>query len=425
MLFLGLDAIKESIPNIQENPEIIDFISQFASHDTARVLVFILLGSAVTALVQSSRVAMALTLTLLYKEIISFDMAAALVLGENIGTTITANLAGLVANVHGKRAAFSHFLINVVGVLWVLIIFPYFINLIDWMYDPIQQIQSGGNGLLKGSSAEIKLALFHSLFNLINALLFFGLVPFVAAISSRIFPATSEEDNEFSLEYIRGMPFDTAELSLIECKNELITCSKRVHRMFLLVSDLISSTEKVQDGIILDELELIEKEIDQYESRIAIFLEEISKSDISRKASLEIRNMFSIVLDLERLSDIYYQIALNQNKKKKQKIWYSPDQRTNLLEIMSKVKEASDTMLANISLEGRFVELNGTDDKEKELNKLTKKLKKEHIKNTEKGKYSVESGHFYNTAFTLLERAGDHILKISQTIVSTSDELQY
>src|SRR5690554_1408978 len=200
LLFLGLDALKNAVPDLNQNPEVLDFLAKFGGYGILTTLFFVLIGSVVTVIVQSSSAAMALTLTLLFNDVITFEVAAALVLGENIGTTITANAAAMVANVHAKRAARAHFIFNLAGVFWMVLLFPYFLDLIDYMWQPAQNFLSKAIPDIGKSQSELKLSLFHTVFNLINTILMIGLIPYIAKVVVKLVPSKGLEDETFTLE---------------------------------------------------------------------------------------------------------------------------------------------------------------------------------------------------------------------------------
>src|SRR5690554_83237 len=202
LLFLGLDALKNSIPDLNQNPEVLNFLSEYAGRGIVTTLLFVLVGTLVTIIVQSSSAAMALTLTLLFNDIISYEIAAAMVLGENIGTTITANLAAMVANVHAKRAARAHFIFNLMGVLWMLAFFSYFLDLVDYLWQPLEKIFTTIIPEVRESQSELKLSLFHTVFNVINTALMVGFIPYIAKIVTLMVPSRGVEDEAYTLEYI-------------------------------------------------------------------------------------------------------------------------------------------------------------------------------------------------------------------------------
>ncbi|MEO0404943.1 MAG: Na/Pi symporter, partial [Bacteroidota bacterium] len=220
LLFMGLEALKDAVPDLKGNAAALEFLAAWTNHGVASTVLFVLVGTVVTLIVQSSSAAMALTLTLLSKDIITLDVAAAMVLGENIGTTITANLAAMIANVHAKRAARAHLIFNVFGVIWMIILFKPFLSMIQYMYEPFTAWIQGINPDLGKGENEIMLSLVHTSFNIINTFLLIWFVNFIAKVVVRLVKSKGD-DEVFSLDYIGGGLMGTPELSLLEAYKEV------------------------------------------------------------------------------------------------------------------------------------------------------------------------------------------------------------
>ena len=223
LLFMGLGALKDAVPDLAGNPEVLEFLGEWSNYGVASTILFVIVGTIVTLVVQSSSAAMALTLTLLYSKIIPFEVAAAMVLGENIGTTITANIAAMVANVHAKRAARAHLIFNMIGVIWMIAFFPVAIDLIKNLWDPFQRWIPG----LAGTEQEIELSIFHTLFNVINTLLLVWFVTPISKLVTKMVPSRTEDDEEYSLAYIGSGMMLTTEASLLEVRKELMEAIER------------------------------------------------------------------------------------------------------------------------------------------------------------------------------------------------------
>lgn len=238
LLFIGLQYLKESVPDIKSNPEIFNFLGEYINMGYLSLLIFLFVGTLLTIVIQSSSATMALTLVLCFNGLIPFEMAAAMVLGENIGTTITANLAALVANVSAKRAARAHLLFNTFGVIWILILFHPFINIINWLV-----IEMGAESpLTNPSSIPIALSLFHTIFNVANVLILAWFAPVIVKIVEKIVP-DKNTDEEFRLKYINVGTFSTSELSILQAQEEIRVYGERIINMFEFVKKLFE-TEK-------------------------------------------------------------------------------------------------------------------------------------------------------------------------------------
>ncbi|MBT6169760.1 MAG: Na/Pi cotransporter family protein, partial [Flavobacteriaceae bacterium] len=234
LLFMGLDALKGSVPNLKENAEFLSFLSNYANMGILSTLIFIGVGTILTLVVQSSSAAMALTLVMCYEGYIPFELAAAMVLGENIGTTITANLAALVGNVHAKRAARAHFIFNIFGVIWMIFALQFFIRVID-SYMMSNMDLSPLNSVGESISVPIGLSIFHTTFNVLNVIFLVWFVPLISRTVIRMQPSKGEIDEEFHLEHIGGGLMQTAELSVLEAKKEVIKFGEITTRLFNMI----------------------------------------------------------------------------------------------------------------------------------------------------------------------------------------------
>ena len=238
ILFIGLQFLKESVPGINGDSDALNFLSSFTDLGMVSTLIFVLVGTILTIIIQSSSATMALTLVMTYNGLIPFDLAAAMVLGENIGTTVTANLAALVANVSAKRTARAHLMFNIFGVTWVLLIFPYFLRLIDLFMEHKHGISILDTNISKEEFNEIKdlypigLALFHTTFNILNTIFLFGFAPFIAKVATRMVPDRGEDDEEFRLKFIDSSLFSTSEIGIVQAKKEIAIFGKRIEKMF-------------------------------------------------------------------------------------------------------------------------------------------------------------------------------------------------
>tara|TARA_R110002096_G_scaffold4954_11_gene23248 strand:- start:23557 stop:25260 length:1704 start_codon:yes stop_codon:yes gene_type:complete len=414
LLFLGLDALKDSVPNLSENPEVLTFLANFTQYGILTTLLFVFVGTVITIIVQSSTAAMALTLTLLFNDIITFEIAAAMVLGENIGTTITANLAALVANVHAKRAARAHLVFNLIGVSWVIIIFPYFTEFIQFLWNPAQQFLQGSISNIEQSEPELQLSLFHTVFNITNTLLMIGFIPLIAKLVTKIVPSRGLDDETFHLEYISTSSIISSEASILEAKKELVKFGKLVEKMTGFIPELMMEMETKKFKKLFNRIEKYEEITDKIESEIAIYLAKVSEGELNEYNSIQIRAMLSIADDLETIGDINYSMARIIKRKTENRIYFIPKQRENLLEMFELIDKALETMQVNIGKDIEEVVLDVAEELELSINKLRNKLKKNHLKSIEEGDYKYESGMIYTDMFSALESLGDHILSISE-----------
>ena len=416
LLFMGLDALKHAVPDIRSNPEMLEFLANFTDHGIFSTIFFVLIGTILTIVVQSSSAAMALTLTLLFNDVITFPIAAAMVLGENIGTTITANLAALVGNVHAKRAARAHLIFNVFGVCWMILLFPIFIDLVEYLWATVNRFFASINPELSKSTEELQLSLFHTLFNIINVSVLIWFVSFIARTVERMVKPKNDDDEVFRLDYIETGLLGTPELAILEAKKEVAKFGKTTARMSSYVQKLLFEQEDKKQEKYLDKIKKYEEITDRVEEEVTSFLTQVSQGEVSENSSIRIRSMIAVTNDLERIGDVFYQMSLDLKKKIADKVWFTPDQRENLKGLFEKLDEAFVVMVSNLEMDFEKIDLTKAKEIEREINVLRNKLRKSHLKQMEAGKYGVRNGMIYNNLFNSCERVGDHVINVSEAL---------
>ena len=416
LLFMGLDALKESVPNLKENTEFLSFLSSYANMGIISTLIFIGVGTILTLVVQSSSAAMALTLVMCYEGYIPFELAAAMVLGENIGTTITANLAALVGNVHAKRAARAHFIFNIFGVIWMIFAFQFFINSIDsYMISSmdLSPVSSVGESV----AVPIGLSIFHTTFNILNVLLLVWFVPLISRTVIRMQPSKGETDEEFHLEHIGGGLMQTAELSVLEAQKEVIKFGKITSKLYNMILELRKETDSKKFNKLMERIKKYEDITDRMEVEIADYLAKAAQGEMSDSASFKVRSMISIINDMERIGDICYQMSISIERKKERKAEFTTESKKSIEGLLSEVQKALDIMNKNLNSEYSQVTLTEADNAEININNLRNKLRKEYLKKIEKGEMPIQTGMIYNNLIHSLEKVGDHIFNITEAIV--------
>ena len=308
-LFMGLSYLKANAPDLNANPEMLAFVQNYTDMGFFSILLFLFIGTILTMIVQASAATMAITLIMCANGWISLELGAALVLGENIGTTITANLAALTANTQAKRAALAHFVFNVFGVIWVLIIFHPFMQLVNWVVDTFFQTSNPEVAI------SYKLSAFHSIFNICNVcILIWGVKLIERTVCALIHP--KEEDEEPRLRFITGGMLSTAELSILQARKEIHLFAERTHRMFGMVQDLLH-TEKDDDfNKLFSRIEKYENISDNMELEIANYLNQVSEGRLSSESKLQIRAMLREVTEIESIGDSCYNLARTINRKR-------------------------------------------------------------------------------------------------------------
>jgi phosphate:Na+ symporter len=415
LLFMGLDELKHAVPDLKQNPGFLSFLADYADKGYLSTIIFIGVGTILTLVVQSSSAAMALTLVMCFEGYIPFELAAAMVLGENIGTTITANLAALVANVHAKRAARAHFIFNVFGVIWMIIAFPFVIDLID-QYMTNYMGMSPLNPEDKSATVPLGLSIFHTIFNIVNVLLLVGFVPFMAKIAIRLVKSKGDADEEFKLDYISAGGIAIPEVAILEAKKEVAKFGDVTTRMNGFLKTLINDQDKKTRIKMFNKIKKYEEITDRVEVEVANYLDKVSTQEISPEVSSQIRSMLSITNDLERIGDIYYQMSKTIERKDDNKIYFLPEQRDNLNKILDIVEKAFTIMNNNLNAEYGHIIIDDAKKVEVEINRKRNELRKSYLEQAEKGEYKFQPGIMYNDLFSSCEKIGDHIINVSEAV---------
>lgn len=420
LLFMGLDFLKGSVPNISQYPELLAFLSEYTNLGFFSTLLFVAIGTLLTVVIQSSSATMALTLVMCNNGWISFELAAAMVLGENIGTTITANIAAAIGNVAAKRAARIHLMFNLIGVAWMLILFKPFIRLIGEML-----VDFGATSPFQSpEGVPIALSIFHSAFNVLNTLLLVWFAPIIVKVAEKIVKPHEEEDVEYRLQHISIGLLSTSELSLLQAKKEIIIYAKRTYRMYGFVRDLFKETNEATFFTTFDRIEKYENISDRVEVEIATYLSKISGSDLSEESTKRLQAMFRIISEIESISDSNYNIARILRRKKNANIWFNQEVRDNINHILTLVDEAFVIMIENLQLGYTSINLGPAYESEERINQFRNRLRDEHINNVEANRYKYQAGVIYNDLFSESEKMGDYIINVSESISEINKPLK-
>ena len=408
ILFIGLDVLKGTVPSLDSSSAIVQFFIDFKDLWYGPIM-FVLLGALVTVIIQSSSAAMALTLAMVGAGTIPFEVACAMILGENIGTTITAEIASLIANVHAKRSARIHSMFNLVGVTWMLIIFPIFLKGLATLVN--------GDPFTDTAVAATTIALFHTTFNLLNVLLLIWFVPQLVRLAEKTVKSKGESDEEFKLDFIDGPLGSTAELCILEATKEVAKFGKITGKMNGFVKTYVNSSEKKVKHKMLDKLEKYEEITDRVEVEIADYLGETARLEMSDEASIQMRSMLNISTDLERIGDIFFQMSKALEKKDRDKNYFTPEQRDGINAMIDVTEEAFAIMNANLRSEYGSISLDKAIAKEKEINSLRDKLRRQHLKTIENSAdFNMNSALIYSNIFSSFEKVGDHIINVSEAV---------
>jgi phosphate:Na+ symporter len=410
-LFVGLEYLKESVPDISHSPEVFAWIKHYSSLGYAGYLLFVLIGTFLTIVIQSSSATMALTLVMCSNGWIQFDLAAAMVLGENIGTTITANLAALVANANAKRAARAHFIFNLFGVFWILLIFPYFLKGIAL----IVQDSGGGNPFESFGAIPIALSLFHTLFNSINTLILIWFVHPIAKIVTRMVPEKAADDEVFTLQHIKTGLLSTPEASLFLARKEVALYGQRVTKMFNRAERLFKETDNKKFRRIYEKLLRNEESCDKVEVDIADYLTKVSEANLSERSSKMITSLFKQIDNIESIGDSCHNIGRALERAREKDNAFAPVIIANMDKLFRAVNEALRIMEENLSSDSPL-NVDEAFKKELEINALRDRLKTEHLENLGKGIYDYQTGIIYNDIFSECEKLGDYVINVTQSL---------
>ena len=405
-LFMGLSYLKANAPDLNANPEMLAFVQNYTDMGFFSILLFLFIGTILTMIVQASAATMAITLIMCANGWISLELGAALVLGENIGTTITANLAALTANTQAKRAALAHFVFNVFGVIWVLIIFHPFMQLVNWVVDTFFQTSNPEVAI------SYKLSAFHSIFNICNVcILIWGVKLIERTVCALIHP--KEEDEEPRLRFITGGMLSTAELSILQARKEIHLFAERTHRMFGMVQDLLH-TEKDDDfNKLFSRIEKYENISDNMELEIANYLNQVSEGRLSSESKLQIRAMLREVTEIESIGDSCYNLARTINRKRQTNQDFTEKQYEHTHFMMKLTNDALAQMIVVVEKpEHQSIDINKSFNIENEINNYRNQLKNQNILDVNNKEYDYQMGVYYMDIIAECEKLGDYIVNV-------------
>lgn len=412
LLFMGLQFLKESVPDLHANPEIFAALESLTGYGFYSTLLFLGLGTVLTIVLQSSSATMALTLVMCNYGWIGFEHGAAIVLGENIGTTVTANLAALMGNIHARRTALAHTFFNIFGVVWMLIVFNWFLNGIDdaFAYFNLQ------SPMANPEMVPFGLAIFHTAFNITNTLLLVGFVKYMAKFVEIILHSKGKQDEKTQLEYFQSGFLNMAEVSALQARKETKRFCELSHRMFNFIPKLLEEKDKREYQKMFDRIRKYEEITDRVEEEITSFLVNVMRNHVSPNVSEQLRRMRVICGEAERIGDLVHKMAIVIDKQRKEKAVFSAAQKKELHEMFSKVNEAFSLMLAFLDKGEHYAKMNIAHavSLEKNINDYRDEVLSEVIDDLEKGSPNVKSGFYFNKLITSSEKIGDTIININE-----------
>ena len=406
--------------DLEHNPDVINFFSSFDVKSHFTILIFLAIGTIITCVVQSSAAVMAITILLCSTGVLPIYLGIALVMGENIGTTATANLAALGANAQARRAALAHLVFNVIGVIWILCLFYPFVDMVCSFvgYDP------DDHSLTTQQLAKrlpIILAAFHTAFNVTNTFVLIWFIPQIERLVCHIIkPKTQEDEEEFRLQYIGGNTImKTPELSVLEAQKEIQHFAQRVHRMFGFVRELLATTDDSSFAKQYKRIEKYEAITDNMEIEIAKYLDGVSDAHLSDDTKAKIRAMLREISELESIGDSCYNIARTINRKMQGKEDFTEPQYEHLHQMFELTDDSLSQM--NVLLLGRKdnFDVNRSYNIENEINSYRNQLKSQNINDVNNHEYTYAIGTMYMDIVSECEKLGDYVINVVEARMGT------
>ena len=424
LLFLGLSFMKESVPDLRETPQVLEFVRNWSSYGFGSVLLFLAFGTILTLVLQSSSATMAITLIMLSMGWIPFHMACAMVLGENIGTTITANIAAAVGNTQAKRAAMSHTIFNVFGVIWALILFKPFTALVGKVIElfGLPNPAAEGFAVVEGdmgssTAALYGLSMLHTMFNTINTLILVWFIKYIEKAVVWIIKPKNQEAEPFRLKYISAGPLATPELAAAQAFDEIVHFAQISRNGLGYAKQAIAADAKHFDEL-REKLVKYEEISDRIEYEIAAFLNGVSAGDISEATRVKIKAMYKIIGELESLGDSGEAISrmLSRRNEHKKSFDTATIEKINLM--IAKVDSAYEVMIANLTAahEGTLTSIANAYDAEEQINALRNELREAEIEALDNNDKNYQTSVYYIDIINELEHMGDFMINISQSL---------
>ncbi len=415
-LFMGLAFLQEAATAMNIGDMVASMLSHVPQDSFLTILLFVIVGALVTMIVQASAATMAITLMLFGMNIpgFGFEQAAALAMGQNIGTTITAFMASLTANTQARRAALAHMFFNVFGVVAFLIVFYPACDAVSWFVD---SIMGGGNDLFK-------LSAFHTAFNIINTLLLIGFVRQIEMLVCRVLPMKAQEE-DYRLRFISGGLLSTAELSIMEAQKEILHFAERCQRMFTFVPELMQIQDETEFNKLFSRIGKYENITDSMEMEIAAYLNKVSEGRLSDASKSQIQKMLRQITELESIGDSVYNLGRTLNRHRMHcQDDFTPEQTQHMQTMLQLVEGSLDEMMKRIDLTAPRTNITKSINIEHEINNYRKQLRNQNLHDVNAGLYSYQLGVFYVDFISECERLADYVMNVVQAGKGLSNDFE-
>ena len=429
LFFVGFAQLRASA-QVLITPERLGFVQAWTDLGAWSVMIFLLIGIILTVCFQSSAATMAIIMILVTTGVIPFRLAATMILGENIGTTIAANIAASVGNTAAKRTAISHTIINTFGVCWVLCLFPLWLRLVGGIVtlfglpDPnTADLTDTANAAAITTSLLYSVCTMHTLFNVVNISILVWFIPLITKLCCLILPDKGEEE-QFRLKYISGGPLSTAELSIGEANQELVNFAEVCYKGFGYVRQAIQATDNEQFDKLREKLVKYEEITDRMEYEVASYLNEVASGEISAVSASRIKGIYKIIGEMESLGDSGESISRILSRMRSHGKAFEPEMIENLNTMLDRVDAAFRAMLANLNVPSHTLkEIANAETAEQAINDCRNQLREAHINNLENAEYNYQTGVYYIDIVYELEKMGDYMINVSQAIVKENEPL--
>ena len=396
--------------DLEHNASVVNFFSSFDTGSYLTIIIFLLIGTIITCIVQSSAAVMAITILLCSTGVLPIYLGIALVMGENIGTTATANLAALGANLQARRAALAHLLFNVFGVIWVLCVFYPFVDTICSIvgYDPTQ---SGQRVLL-----PVVLSMFHTCFNVTNTAILIGFIPQMEKVVCRLLPEKTGEDadDEFRLQYIQANLVQTPEISVLQAQKETARFAQYVQQMFGIVRNMLNEKNSKEIKRYYDKINHQEEITDKMETEIANYLGHVSNDHLSDVTKIKVRQMLREISELESIGDACHNLARTLYRRHESGYNFTPAIYAKLNDMMTLTDQALSQMNTVMTGHSSDHDISGTYRIERDINEMRHQLKKDNIRAVDEHEYDYAIGTMYNDLVNECEKLGDYVVNVVQ-----------